>query len=343
MQTVQAQSKQQTSEEKGLTLQATTAHNNPQGNTKENTAVQAKTSKEMLFNTSKTVSPTSNKEALQQQAVVSQATTADVDPRHPTATNIEQQRPQSMSNDKLNIQAKLNPNPDAQQESTTPQQSIIASLQQRSTSSQAQQQQSTNPNISQGGLSTHQRILESSGNTASQQDLNAQQHDTDVLFSDSNKSDSKAAKALDFQAQLAYKSQRSFTPADTMLEIVRHAKSGNSSIELQLEPAHLGKVHISLQLDAAKQVQVMFTVDQQASRQALEQQMPQLRLALAQQGLDLGSFSMQMNQQQHGEQQHGSSSQQSSEHHTQEETHNPQHITRTGINLATDGHISILA
>ncbi|MDQ7002551.1 MAG: flagellar hook-length control protein FliK, partial [Ghiorsea sp.] len=179
------------------------------------------------------------------------------------------------------------------------------------------------------------------------QDLNFNQRDADMSLLDAGKVDNKSAKGLDFQAQLAYKSQRTFTPADTMLEIVKSAKTGSTTLELQLEPANLGKVQVSIQIDQAKHIQVVFTVDQAASKQALEQQMPQLRLAMAQQGLDLSGFSMQMNQQggQQGGNQHASNRSGADNNlntTTLTSTNNEQH-TRMGINLATQGHISILA
>ncbi|HIP07527.1 MAG TPA: flagellar hook-length control protein FliK [Mariprofundaceae bacterium] len=128
-----------------------------------------------------------------------------------------------------------------------------------------------------------------------------------------------------------------------MLAIVKSAKDGKTSLELQLEPANLGKVQVSIQIDSQKQIQVAFTVEQQASRQALEQHMPQLRLALAQQGLDLGGFSMQM-QQQHQEQK------QSSTQHTSLNSELLADVdleimqeNRMGVNIATDGRLSILA
>ena len=227
-------------------------------------------------------------------------------------------------------------------------QAAIAAIQQR-TGNQTQQAQATNANTVAATNSLNAvHIVTTDNNTSSQQDLNSNQHDADMSLLDSAKTDNKNAKGLDFQAQLAYKSQRTFTPADTMLEIVKSAKTGNTTLELQLEPAHLGKVQVSIQMDQAKHIQVMFTVDQAASKQALEQQMPQLRLAMAQQGLDLGGCSMQMNQQS-GQQQGGN--QQTSNNGTTGNsldattlTHsNDEQNTRIGVNLATQGHLSILA
>ncbi len=179
------------------------------------------------------------------------------------------------------------------------------------------------------------------GSNTSQQNFTSDQQDMNGLYIDSNKHETKL-KGADFQAQLAYKSQRTFAPADAMMEIVKSAKDGSTSLELQLEPAHLGKVQVQIHMDASKHIQVAFTVDQQTSKQALEQHMPQLRLALSQQGLDLGSFSMQMNQQQH-------QGHQSSHSTTTSSTWGNQNIEEQiqnnpiGINIATDGRLSILA
>ncbi len=179
------------------------------------------------------------------------------------------------------------------------------------------------------------------GSNTSQQDFTSEQQDLNGFNMDTSKQDTKL-KGADFQAQLAYKSQRTFTPADAMLEIVKSAKDGSTTLELQLEPAHLGKVQVQIQMDTAKNIQVAFTVDQQTSRQALEQHMPQLRLALSQQGLDLGSFSMQMNQQQHQEHQ-SSHSVTNTSTWTNQTIEDQADDNKIGINIATDGRLSILA
>ncbi len=179
--------------------------------------------------------------------------------------------------------------------------------------------------------------------TSSQHDFLSHQQDTNPAMLDMNKIDNKS-KNTDFQAQLAYKTQQSYTPHDAVLEIVKSAKDGSTTLELQLEPAHLGKVQVHIQADATKQLQVMFTVEHNGSRQALEQQMPQLRLAMAQQGLDLGSFSMQMNQQQTQQQEHNQ--QQTTTGYTMTDQTNIQGFTTQqtiGVNIANHGRLSILA
>jgi len=180
-------------------------------------------------------------------------------------------------------------------------------------------------------------------NSSSQQDFASSQQNVNTSALDMDKTNNKT-HGVDFQAQLAYRSQRTFTPSDTMLAIVKSAKNGSTSLELQLEPVNLGKVQVSIQIDAQKQIQVAFTVDQNSSRQALEQHMPQLRLALAQQGLDLGGFTMQMNQQNQPREQS------SSTHHS---NMNDEYLddvnleisqkNRIGVNIATDGRLNILA
>jgi len=209
--------------------------------------------------------------------------------------------------------------------------------------SQPAQQNSNNLTTLVGQQTISQIKGGDSNNSGAQQDSTSNQQNAQTSIFDSSNSDNKVRNS-DFQTHLAYRSQRAFTPADTMLEIVKSAKKGSTSLELQLEPANLGKVHVSIQIDAQKQIQVAFTVDQQVSRQALEQQMPQLKLALSQQGLDLGSFSMQMNQQQH-QQEHASSN--STPHFESDinnlNQQNLEQTTRTGINLANAGRLNILA
>ena len=178
---------------------------------------------------------------------------------------------------------------------------------------------------------------------SSQHDFLSSQQDTNPAILDMSKMDNKS-KNTDFQAQLAYKTQQSYTPHDAVLEIVKSAKHGSTTLELQLEPAHLGKMQVHIQTDATKQLQILFTVEHHASRQALEQHMPQLRLAMAQQGLDLGSFSMQMHQQQTQQQEQGQ--QQTTTGYTPTDQTNTQDFTTQqtiGVNIVNDGRLSILA
>ncbi len=95
-----------------------------------------------------------------------------------------------------------------------------------------------------------------------------------------------------FQSYLTTKTPPSMSLFDSMNHIAQSAKNGQTRLEIQLEPHNLGKIQISLQSDAGKQLQVHMVVDQGMTRAALEQQLPQLRSALAQQGFDLSGFSM---------------------------------------------------
>lgn len=109
---------------------------------------------------------------------------------------------------------------------------------------------------------------------------------------------SSASTQSNFQNYLTSKSAPVFSPFDSMNYIAQSAKNGQTRIEIQLDPANLGKIQISLQSDASKQLQVHIIVDQSMTRAALEQQLPQLRSALAQQGFDLSGFSMDSRNQQ---------------------------------------------
>ncbi|MDQ6969625.1 MAG: flagellar hook-length control protein FliK [Mariprofundus sp.] len=103
---------------------------------------------------------------------------------------------------------------------------------------------------------------------------------------------SSASTQSNFQNYLSSKTAPVFSPFDSMNYIAQSAKNGQTRLEIQLDPANLGKIQISLQSDASKHLQVQIIADQGMTRAALEQQLPQLRSALAQQGFDLSGFSM---------------------------------------------------
>lgn len=63
-------------------------------------------------------------------------------------------------------------------------------------------------------------------------------------------------------------------------------REGNREARLQLHPAELGRVQVTINTDG-DQARVMFVADSQAARDAIEQALPRLREALAEQGLDL--------------------------------------------------------
>jgi len=147
----------------------------------------------------------------------------------------------------------------------------------------------------------------------------------------------------DLNIPTAYRSAPSFQPHDVMLEIAKSARDGTMKMELQLEPAHLGKIQVTLQTDTAKQLHVHLMVDQNASRQVLEQQLPLLRQALADQGLNLSGFTMDMG----SGQQQGESNQAAHASGSTWKLHDDMNIsqqsqTTLGMNTATDGGLSML-
>jgi len=183
------------------------------------------------------------------------------------------------------------------------------------------------------------------GSSTSQQDMNSNSQQADPLLADASKADSKGTRGADFASQMHYKTAQVYKPAEAMIEIARSAKDGSMKLEMQLEPAHLGRVQVTLQSDAAKQLQVHINVDQAASRQVIEQHLPQLRAALAEQGLNLGNFSMNMNSQSGQDGTGASESGAFSEFTVNGNATDGSHesVSRIGINRATDGHLSILA
>jgi len=140
-----------------------------------------------------------------------------------------------------------------------------------------------------------------------------------ALNGDAKATNAPAVSSASFHQYLSGKATPSMTLFDTMNHIAQSASKGKTRLEIQLEPANLGKIQISLQSDAAKQLQVHIIVDQGTTRAALEQQLPQLKSALAQQGFDLSGFSM------------GSQGQQQtfSGHHSRGQA---QHIANTAAN-----------
>jgi len=112
-----------------------------------------------------------------------------------------------------------------------------------------------------------------------------------------------------------------WTVMAAMQEIGQAAVNGHSRLELKLEPAHLGKVHVRIDSDAGKNIRVHLVVEQAASRQIIEQHLPSLRHALTQQGLNLGNFSM-------SSQQQGSGNGYTPDQHTQQSA--PMHMPAPG-------------
>lgn len=161
-------------------------------------------------------------------------------------------------------------------------------------------QQHNTSAVSQSGNTPVQQaaVLE----TAMQNDSSGQQsgekggqdgRNIQMLASDNRPTTSTAsANTANFQHYMNHKSVPTMTMYESIQHIAHAAKNGQTRLEIQLDPAHLGKIHISLQTDASKQLQVHLIVDQSATRAAIDQQLPALKQALAQQGLDLSGFSM---------------------------------------------------
>ncbi|MDQ6963337.1 MAG: flagellar hook-length control protein FliK, partial [Mariprofundales bacterium] len=170
----------------------------------------------------------------------------------------------------------------------------------------------------------------------------------DNLLTGQRTDQGSAVRGAEFATQLRYRSLPTWRPADAMLQIGKAAADGSMRLDLQLEPVHLGKITVSIQSDAAKQVQLHITVDSAAGRVALDQNMGQLRAALAQQGLDLGSFSMNLSSQ--GRQEQGDRSafsqraqQQGASRIESDSVLVEDHSINLGINRAGAGRLSVLA
>ncbi|MDX8398004.1 MAG: flagellar hook-length control protein FliK [Mariprofundaceae bacterium] len=167
----------------------------------------------------------------------------------------------------------------------------------------------------------------------------------EMMLGDTSVGETRATRS-EFAAQLAYKSAPAFKPSDAMIEISKAARDGSMKLEMQLEPATLGKIQVTMQMDAAKQIQVHLLVDQNSSRQVMEQQLPQLRQALADQGLNLAGFSMDMGSQQQQEQGDGSPKGMAfgAFGENAQGASMPQGSNISlGVNMASDGRLNILA
>ena len=116
-----------------------------------------------------------------------------------------------------------------------------------------------------------------------------------------------------------------------MQEIGNAASQERYRLELNLDPAHLGKIKVYLDSDANKQIQVHLVVDQSASRQIIEQHLPALRQALAQHGLDMGGFSMDSQHDQEGQ---PSASQHEQSDHAASTSSTPLETTESQISTA---------
>jgi flagellar hook-length control protein FliK len=172
--------------------------------------------------------------------------------------------------------------------------SIAATLFQQTKATQPQQVQAQ-PTVSlaaAGPLGSTEASLADSGSQFSDNRSGQDARSLNAAMVDAKSSGSLTSTSTNFQNYLTNKSTPVLSPFDSMNFIAQSAKNGQTRLEIQLDPVNLGKIHISLQSDASKQLQVHMIVDQGMTRAALEQQLPQLRSALAQQGFDLSGFSM---------------------------------------------------
>ena len=159
-------------------------------------------------------------------------------------------------------------------------------------SQQVQQLNSTAVAASGGQISLSETSLGDSGSQFSDNRGGQGTQSSSAMLGDVKSTGSSSSATANFQSYLTGKATPVLSVFDSMNHIAQSAKNGQTRLEIQLDPANLGKIQISLQSDASKQLQVHMIVDQSMTRTALEQQLPQLRSALAQQGFDLSGFSM---------------------------------------------------
>jgi len=157
-------------------------------------------------------------------------------------------------------------------------------------------QNHTSASINQGNSSpaTASAIMQQASTDAGQQGTDKGSQDGrgfQVIAADQRAS-TAPVNQTSFQQYLNHKPTPTMTMFDTIEHITQAAKNGQTKLEIQLDPANLGRIHISLQTDASKQLHIHMIVDQSATRAAIDQQLPALKHALAQQGLDLSGFSM---------------------------------------------------
>lgn len=75
-------------------------------------------------------------------------------------------------------------------------------------------------------------------------------------------------------------------------QVAMWTRQGIQQAELRLNPADMGPVQVSIQVDGT-QAQVRFVAELAGTRDALQMALPELALALAQEGLELGSVDVQ--------------------------------------------------
>ncbi|MDX8404783.1 MAG: flagellar hook-length control protein FliK [Mariprofundus sp.] len=223
---------------------------------------------------------------LNQQAVASAETTDRTLPAN--TTELEQHLKQS--------QIKARGSIATQQQSETKSKSGTEQITPFAANIQAAQQHNTSTLNQTNAVS----VAQSASLEAAQTDTGAQSGDKgnqdgrsfQPLAADSRLSTSPTVSSSNFQQYLNHKPTPTMTMFDSIQHIVQSAKNGQTKLEIQLDPANLGKIRISLQSDENKQLQIHMMVDQSTTRTALDQQLPALKHALAQQGLNLSGFTM---------------------------------------------------
>ncbi|MFQ5356685.1 MAG: flagellar hook-length control protein FliK, partial [Mariprofundaceae bacterium] len=86
-------------------------------------------------------------------------------------------------------------------------------------------------------------------------------------------------------------------PQPLTLPMVHHEVSlaiqdGKQHLEIKLHPKELGKIDIRIDSDPLKKIHIHAVFDNPVARQAFEQQLPQLRQSLQEQGLNLAGFDL---------------------------------------------------
>jgi len=227
-----------------------------------------------------------------------------------------------------------------QTNATTGLQEAAASQTQSGKHAQARQNQnsaiiSTVTNIAAGSPDTSRT---DSGSQSSNSGHHQDGGNIPILAGDSRLAATAQSSHSQFQHYMSDKTAPSMTLFDSMTHIAQSAKKGKTHLDIQLEPANLGKIQISLQSDAAKQLHVHMIVDQPATRQLIDQQLPALKQALAQQGFDLSGFSMGSQDQQSssgGDQTHGHKGQTGNPHSTGNTLETSNITTTASLNRTT--------
>jgi len=228
---------------------------------------------------------------------------------------------------------------------TAPSQQLTGVQQQTGTQQSQAQQSSVTTAIAAASLA-ESSLTDSGSNSGSSDQGNQNTNNLSGLLADAKSSSSTSSTQANFHSYLTSKTT---TPPmsiyDSMNHIAHAAKNGQTRLEIQLDPAHLGKIQISLQSDAAtKQLQVHMIVDQGSTRAALEQQLPQLKTALTQQGFDLSGFSMGsqgQQQQSTGNHHHGHGQAVGTLGNASDQASEAPSINMNSSNLATDAGLSI--